>query len=72
MTKCRNCNNDLVEFMTFGKMPIANAFIDKKNFDNEYFFELTPTYCEKCTLFQGPKLARKLTKTVQGALFLNP
>ena len=52
MTQCRNCNYDLVDFMTFGRMPIANAFIERKNFNNEYFFELTPTYCEKCTLFQ--------------------
>ena len=52
MTQCRNCNYDLVDFMTFGRMPIANAFIERKNFNNVYFFELTPTYCEKCTLFQ--------------------
>ena len=48
--KCRNCKNTTKKFMTFGKMPIANAFI-KKN-QKEYFFELAPCYCNKCSLFQ--------------------
>ena len=49
--KCRNCNNQTKKFMSFGRMPIANAFI-KNIKQREYFFELAPTYCPKCSLFQ--------------------
>ncbi len=52
MVNCRNCNYNLFEFMTFGKMPIANAFVEKNEFKKEYFFELAPTYCPACSLFQ--------------------
>ena len=38
MVNCRNCNHDVFEFMTFGKMPIANAFVEKNEFKEEYFF----------------------------------
>lgn len=48
---CRNCNKKLKKFMTFGKMPIANAFV-KNLKQREYFFELAPSYCPKCSLFQ--------------------
>ncbi len=49
---CRVCNNTISEFMTLGKMPIANNFIEKKDLDKEYFFELLPAFCEKCYSFQ--------------------
>ncbi len=37
--------------MSFGKMPIANAFI-KNLKKKEYFFELAPGFCPRCSLFQ--------------------
>ena len=49
---CRVCNNTISEFMTLGRMPIANNFLEKKDFDKEYFFELLPAFCEKCYSFQ--------------------
>lgn len=49
--KCRNCGYKIKKFMTFGKMPVANAFI-KKTKNKEYKFELAPGYCPKCSLFQ--------------------
>ena len=52
MSLCRNCSTELNEFMTFGKMPIANAFLEKNEVSEEYFFELAPTFCPKCSLFQ--------------------
>ena len=52
MNTCRSCNSNLSEFMTFGKMPIANAFVNKIDIKDEYLFELTPTYCSNCSLFQ--------------------
>ena len=38
--------------MSFGKMPLANAFLKKEDFENEYFFELEPAYCDHCKMFQ--------------------
>jgi len=38
--------------MTFGRMPIANAFLTADEFADEYFFELAPAFCESCGTFQ--------------------
>ena len=52
MNYCRVCNHPIDPFMTFGRMPIANAFLNKDQFDDEYFFELMPASCHNCTTFQ--------------------
>ncbi len=49
---CRVCGDKISEFMTFGKMPIANNFLETKDFNDEYFFELAPSFCESCHSFQ--------------------
>jgi methylation protein EvaC len=38
--------------MTFGQMPIANAFIESNQSQNEYFFEMSTGFCENCFTFQ--------------------
>ena len=38
--------------MSFGKMPIANGFLLEDQFKDEYFFEMKPSFCEKCFAFQ--------------------
>ena len=38
--KCKITNKTIEPFMTFGKMPVANGFIEKQNFDKEFFFEM--------------------------------
>ena len=38
--------------MSFGKMPIANGFIEKKNFNKEFFFNLEVGFSKKISLFQ--------------------
>ena len=38
--------------MSFGKMPIANGFIKKKNFNNEYFYNMEVGFSEELSLFQ--------------------
>lgn len=38
--------------MTFGKMPIANNFLKKENFKDEYFFDMSVAFDEKKSLFQ--------------------
>ena len=37
--KCKITKKPLKPFMSFGKMPIANGFIDEKNFSNRIFFQ---------------------------------
>ena len=50
--KCRNCNFELIEVVDFGKMPISNAFLDRSDFSNEYFYNMSATVCKNCYLFQ--------------------
>lgn len=50
--KCRVCFAPIHPFMTFGKMPIANAFLEPADIRVEYFYELAPAVCEKCGMFQ--------------------
>ena len=49
---CKITNSQLSPFMTFGKMPIANGFLEKENFNKEFFFDLEVGFSEKCSLFQ--------------------
>ena len=51
INKCRVCNASISEFMTYGKMPIANGFL-KNKIDNEYYFEMSPAFCSSCFSFQ--------------------
>ena len=45
---CRVCANKINPFVSFGKMPIANGFLKKEQFENEYFFELATAFCDRC------------------------
>lgn len=38
--------------MTFGRMPIANGFLEPENIAEEYFFELAPALCSQCGMLQ--------------------
>jgi len=38
--------------MSFGDMPIANGFLTDDRFESEYFFELAPSFCNRCNMFQ--------------------
>ena len=51
MNKCKICNSKLNYIMSFGEMPLANGFLQKK-LDNEYFFELEIGICDSCYMFQ--------------------
>tara|TARA_B100000780_G_scaffold279086_1_gene255460 strand:+ start:1423 stop:2622 length:1200 start_codon:yes stop_codon:yes gene_type:complete len=50
--KCKITNKKIEPFMSFGKMPIANGFLDKKNFNNEFFFNMEVGFAEDISLFQ--------------------
>ena len=50
--KCKITNKPLKPFMSFGKMPIANGFIEKKDFSNEFFYDMEVGFNEDLSLFQ--------------------
>ena len=37
---CKITGKKIKPFMSFGKMPIANGFLKKKDFKDEFFFEM--------------------------------
>ena len=49
---CKITNKKIKPFMSFGKMPIANGFIEKKNFNNEFFFDMEIGFSEDISLLQ--------------------
>jgi methylation protein EvaC len=46
------CAADIAQFMTFGRMPIANGFLTAEQFPSEHFFDLAPASCGECGTFQ--------------------
>ena len=38
--------------MSFSKMTIANGFLNKNEFNDEFFFEMKTAFCDKCFTFQ--------------------
>ena len=50
--KCRCCGNPITESMTFGQMPIANAFIEPDKSYDEHFFEMATAFCSNCFVYQ--------------------
>lgn len=54
MTKhnCYICDNETSLLMSFGQMPIANGFLAKEQFKDEYFFEMEVAFCQQCKMFQ--------------------
>ena len=49
---CKISGKKIKPFMSFGKMPIANGFLKKKDFNKEFFFNMEVGFSEKCSLFQ--------------------
>ena len=50
--QCKICNSEVRPIFSFGKMPVANAFLNERDFSKEYFFELAVGFCEHCKMFQ--------------------
>src|SRR3989344_7850425 len=51
--KCRVCGNSLKKFISFGRMPIANAFLKKEELNkDEYFYDMEVGFCELCKMVQ--------------------
>jgi len=50
--KCKITNKEILPFMSFGKMPIANGFLKKENFNEEFFYEMEVGFSNDLSLFQ--------------------
>ena len=50
--KCKITNEKIEPFMKFGKMPSANSFLEKKDFESEFFYEMEVGFSKKISLFQ--------------------
>ena len=44
--------------MSFGKMPIANSFIKKKQFKKQFFYKMDAGFCSNCFTFQLIKVPK--------------
>ena len=65
MSKCNVTYQKLEPFMSFGKMPLANGFIEKKKIKTEKFYELKIGFNEEISLFQVldlPKFSNTIYK----------
>ena len=51
---CPICNTfNLVQFITFGQMPVANAFLKQEDLDKpEFTYEMAVGFCENCKMVQ--------------------
>ena len=49
---CKITQKKIEPFMSFGKMPMANGFLNKEDFKNEFFFDLSVGFSEDLSLFQ--------------------
>ena len=59
MTKCLISGADTETFISFGKMPIANGFLAREQFDSEYFFELKVGFCPESRMVQLTELVER-------------
>ena len=48
---CRICSSQVSKIIDFGKMPIANSFVDR-SLQSDYRFNLVAGYCSSCYMFQ--------------------
>ena len=62
--KCKFCKNKLKPFMSFGKMPMANGFLKKKDFKKEFFYKLEVGFCKKDFFFPGRMLLAQLFRQI--------
>ena len=51
-TFCRISGQPLKIINDFGKQPLGNGFLRKKDFNKEYFFEMKTGFCNYSKMFQ--------------------
>jgi methylation protein EvaC len=52
VSRCRLCAARLEPFVSFGRMPLANGFLRREDFADEFFFDLGAAFCEACAMPQ--------------------
>lgn len=52
MKPCSVCASAVEPLVSFGRMPLANAFLRREEFENEYHFDLAFGVCERCGMAQ--------------------
>lgn len=52
MNNCRISNKKLIKIFDFNKQPLGNGFLQKKDFNKEYFFEMKVGFCNTSKMFQ--------------------
>ena len=50
--KCKITDKSIDPFMSFGQMPIANGFLEKKDFTKEFFYNMEIGFSEDISLLQ--------------------
>ena len=56
MSDCLICSASVDPFHRFGRMPIANGFLQPSEFDEEFFFNLEIGFCTNCQMVQLTEL----------------
>lgn len=49
---CLVCETPIEPFIDFGRMPIANGFLSREQFPQEYYFRMQAAFCPKCYMVQ--------------------
>ena len=52
MGKCKITKKKNFDVINFGKMPIANGFLNQKHFNQEFFFDMGVSFSEDISLLQ--------------------
>lgn len=52
MPACRVCSQSIAPFISLGRMPVANAFLRREAFADEFFFNLAVAFCPACGMVQ--------------------
>jgi methylation protein EvaC len=56
MSTCLICQSNAEQFISFGRMPIANGFLTPDQIPDEFFFELAVAFCPQCKMVQLTEL----------------
>ncbi len=49
---CKVSSSPISSFYDFGKQPLGNGFLNKEEFENEYFYDMSIGFSKESLLFQ--------------------
>ena len=56
---CRICGEKIIDFLDFGHLPLAGAFLEYRKDNIEYLYPMQVSFCPNCTLVQIPNVISK-------------